>query len=155
METTKSVLTPHPATGIGAVARRLYDEVWNGRRYDVAQELFHPEFSTAAAPGLRGGAAKVAAIRGYHATLPDLRVEIAHLVEGADQVAAHLVISGTDTGGFKGRPATGRPVRTWVAEFLTFADQRIVGDWVGSDWLGTLVQLGVLPDPWGSDPTPR
>jgi predicted ester cyclase len=141
-------VTAAVSAGIGLVARRLYDEVWNGRRYDVAEEIVHPEFRSAAAPGLRGGAAKVAAIRGYHAAFPDLQVEIVDLVVGADRVAARLTFSGTDTGGLKGRPPTGRPIRSWTAEFLTFTDGRISGDWVGSDWLGTFVQLGVLPDPW-------
>jgi hypothetical protein len=39
-------------------------------------------------------------------------------------------------------------VTTWTAEFLTFDDGRIVEDWVGSDWLGALVQLGHVDDPW-------
>lgn len=132
------------------VARRLYDEVWNNREYAVADDLFHPAFRTPAVPDLRGGAAKVAAIRGYHAAFPDLHVEVEALVVGTDQVAARLVLTGTDTGGLRGRPPTGRAVRSWVAEFLTFEEGRIVGDWVGSDWLGALVQLGHVADPWGS-----
>lgn len=135
-------------SALEVVARRLYDDVWNGRHYDLAAELFHAGFSTPSAPGLRGGAAKAAVIRGYHATFPDLHVEVVDLVVDEDRVAARLALSGTDTGGFRGRPATGRAVSCWVAEFLTFDDGRIVDDWVGSDWLGALVQLGHVDDPW-------
>ncbi|WP_148614300.1 ester cyclase [Nocardioides rubriscoriae] len=134
---------------VEAVARRLYDEVWNGRDYAVADQLFRSDFRTPAAPALTGGAAKAAVIRGYHVALPDLHVEVDELVATGDRVAARLTLTGTDTGGLRGRPATGRRISTWVTEFLTFGDDaRIVEDWVGTDWLGTLVQLGVLPDPW-------
>jgi predicted ester cyclase len=143
-------MTAVQTPGIELVARRFYDEVWNRRRYEVAEELFHPEFHTPAAPGVRGGAAKVVAIRGYHATFPDLRVQVEDLVASRDKVAARLTFSGTDTGGLRGRPPTGLRTRSWHAEFFTFEEDRIIGDWVGSDWLGTFVQLGIMPDPWGA-----
>ena len=130
------------------MARRLYQELWNERRYEVADELFHAEFAYAAVPGLRGGAAKVAAVRGYHATFPDLRVAVEELVAGADAVAARVSLSGTDTGGLRGRPPTGRLMSAWTVDFLRFRDGRIIADWVGADWLGIFVQLGVVPDPW-------
>jgi len=133
---------------IELVARRFYEEVWNDRRYDVADELFHPDFRTPAAAGLRGGAAKVAAIRGYQATFPDLHVQVEDLVANGDRVAVRWTFTGTDTRGLKGRPPTGRPIRCWHAEFFSFEEDRIIGDWVGTDWLGAFVQLGIMPDPW-------
>jgi hypothetical protein len=33
-------------------------------------------------------------------------------------------------------------------EHLALRDGKIVGDWVGVDWLGILIQLGVIPNPW-------
>ena len=29
-----------------------------------------------------------------------------------------------------------------------FFQDRIATDWIGADWLGVLIQLGVLADPW-------
>jgi predicted ester cyclase len=133
---------------IELVARRFYDEVWNRRRYEVAEELFHPDFCTRAAPDLRGGAAKIAAIRGYHTTFPDLHVQIEDLVASDKKAAVRLMFTGTDTGGLRGRPPTGLPARSWHAEFFTFEEDRIIRDWVGGDWLGTFVQLRLIPDPW-------
>ena len=57
-------------------------------------------------------------------------------------------MTGTDTGGLKGRPPTGRSVRAWGVEHLGIRDGRIVSDWLGVDWLGILVQLGAIPNPW-------
>lgn len=136
------------AHDLEAITRRLYDQVWNARRYDVADELFDPEFQVDGAPGLRGGAAKVAPIRDYHASFPDLHVEIDELVVGEGRVAVRFTTTGTDTGGVKGRPATGRRVSAWGVEFLEFRDGRIVDGWVGVDWLGPFIQLGVIASPW-------
>jgi len=126
------------------VARRLYEEIWNEHRYDVADELFHPAFEQVGVPGQVGAAAKIDAIRGYHAAFPDLWVVVDELVSARDSVAGRLTLSGTDTGGFRGRAPTGRPVRGWIVEFLRFRDGLIIGDWAGADWLGVLQQLGMV-----------
>jgi len=138
-------VTNHDAA---AIARRLYDEVWNAQRYEAADELFDPQFQTGAAPDIRGGAAKLAAIRGYHAAFPDLRISIDDLVAAGDRVAARWTFTGTDTGGLKGKPPTGRSVRAWGVEHLGIHDGKIVSDWVGADWLSVLIQLGAIPNPW-------
>lgn len=82
---------PIPPEVVDGVVHRLYDDLGTGRRYEVAEEIFHPEFSCLATPGMVGPEAK-----------------------------------------------------------LKVRDGRIVGNWVGSDWLGLLVQLGVVHDPWSS-----
>ncbi|RSN45199.1 hypothetical protein DMC64_20395 [Amycolatopsis sp. WAC 04197] len=143
--------TPGPRTAAGShetVARRVYADLWNDRRYENADDLFHPHFSSPAAPELSGGAAKLAAIRVYHAAFPDLKVTIDQLVASADQVAVRWSVTGTDTGGLRGRPPTGRVITTWGVDFLEFDNGRIIRDWVGTDWLGTLVQLGAVQSPW-------
>jgi len=130
------------------VAKRLYDQVWNGRRYALAEELFAADYAHPSVPDLRGGAAKVAVIRGYHTAFPDLAVTVDELVAADDHVAVRLTITGTDTGGFRGKPPTGRTIDTWGVEFLCIHDGRIVEDWVGANWLGALEQLGVINSPW-------
>lgn len=138
-----------PEASAASVTRRLYDEVWNGLDEEAAEAIYHPAYTNSSAPGLRGGAAKLAVVRGYRGTFPDLRVQVEDLVASPRRVAARLTFTGTDRGGFRGRPATGREVRVWSTEFLELDDDlRIASDWVGSDWLGTLVQLGVVADPW-------
>lgn len=133
---------------IEAVARRLYSEVWNEGRYDVAAELIHPDFSYAVRPDLRGPAAKLAAIRMHRVAFPDARFTIEELIVVPDRVAVRTSVTGTDTGGLPGRLPSGRAVATWSVEFLGFRDGLIVSDWVGADWLGILVQAGAVADPW-------
>ena len=131
-----------------AVTRRLYSEVWNEGRYEVAAELMHPDFTYAARPDLRGPAAKLAAIRMHRATFPDVRFTVEELIVAPDRVAMRTAVTGTDTGGLAGRSPSGRVGTTWSVEFLGFRDGLIVSDWVGVDWVGVLVQTGAVADPW-------
>jgi hypothetical protein len=137
---------PDPA----AVARRMYQELWNDRRYEAAEELFDPGFRHPTVPALRGGSAKVAAVRPYHAAWPDLVLTVDDVVSGLGAVAARFTVRGTDTGGLKGRPPTGRPLQGWGVEFLRVRDGRITDDWIGVDWLGIFTQLGVVDNPWNA-----
>ena len=146
---TQAPKTP-PGAGHDAIelTRRLYDEVWNTGNYEVAGELFHPDFAYAAAPNLRGPEAKLQAIRRHRTSSPDLHIQVDDIVVQGDQVAARWTITGTDTGGLLGAAPTHRAFTAWGVDFLGFRDGQIVSDWVGIDWLGTLVQLGKIADPW-------
>lgn len=139
---------PTAGEDLTELTRRLYDEVWNAGRYEVATQLFHPDFHYAAAPGLRGPEAKLAAIRRHRTSCPDLRIHIDDMIVQDDRVAVRWTLTGTDTGGVAGRPPTGRSIAAWGVEFLGFRDRRIISDWLGLDWLGVLIQLGVVADPW-------
>src|SRR5690349_20645662 len=59
-----SVAAAHMQTRarVTAVTRRLYEDVWNAGRYEVAKDLFHRDFAYPAAPGPSGPEAKLAAI---------------------------------------------------------------------------------------------
>jgi predicted ester cyclase len=138
----------HTDPDVADLARRLYDEVWNAGRYEVAEELFHPDFAYPAAPGLRGPQAKLSAIRRYRASCPDLHIRVDEMVVQGDKVAVRWTLTATDTGGFAGRPPTGRSITAWGVDILGFRDGQIISDWIGVDWLGTFVQLGVITDPW-------
>lgn len=132
------------------VIRRLYAEIWNAGRYDLADDLFDPDFHHDDATGLQGPAAKMAAIRGYRTTFPDLHVTVNDVVVQGDKAAVRWRVTGTDTGGFRGRAPTGQPVSGWGTEFFGFRGGRIITNWLGADWLGVLIQLGVVPNPWTS-----
>lgn len=130
------------------VVHRLYTQLWNGGREEVAAELFHPEFAYDGRTDLQGPQAKLAAIRVYRAAFPDLRFTVRDLIVDGNRAAVRTEVTFTDRSGLAGRPATGRIIRTWAVEHLSFRDGLIITDWVGVDWLGVFVQAGVVPDPW-------
>jgi len=127
--------------------RRYYQEAFVARNWDYVRELIAPDATTVDGIGPESKIGPLAAVLGG---LTDVHVAIEHLVEGGNQVAAHFVLTALDTGGFVGRPATGRRFSMWGVEFWRFAGEQVVDEWIGTDWLGTFIQLGVVPSPWPS-----
>jgi steroid delta-isomerase-like uncharacterized protein len=65
------------------------------------------------------------------------------LIDG-DRVAQRLTLSGTDTGGFLGLPATGKAFHVPLVVLCTLADRQIVHERRIYDFTGMLIQIGVL-----------
>jgi len=125
--------------------RRFVDEVWNGRKYEAAADLYADTYVN---PFGTGPSAAAEPIRLYHQTFPDLHVDISELIAAGDTVVLRFTFRGTDTGGYVGRAPTGRAVEEWAVTIMHFENERVVSQWVGADKLGLFIQLGVLDDPW-------
>ena len=125
--------------------RRFVDEVWNGRNYDAAADLYGEGYINGFGAG---PSARIEPIRHYHQAFPDLRLDVEELVVADDTVVLRLSFRGTDTGGYLGRAPTGRSVEEWVVTIMRFEDDKVVREWIGADKLGLFIQLGVLDDPW-------
>jgi predicted ester cyclase len=121
------------------------EKVWNGRDYEAASDLFSESYVN---PFGTGPSARVEPIRRYHQAFPDLHLEVEELIVANDTVMLRMTFCGTDTGGYLGRPPTGRPVEEWVVDIMHFEGDRVVSEWIGADKLGLFIQLGVLNDPW-------
>ncbi len=75
-------------------------------------------------------------------------LDIEELIVAGDTVVVRLAFRGTDTGGYVGRPPTGRAVEEWVVGIMHFEGDRVVSEWIGADKLGLFIQLGVVDNPW-------
>ena len=125
--------------------RRFVDEVWNGRNYEAAADLYSEKYANAFGAG---PTAKVEPIRRYHGAFPDLHLGIEDVIVGGDSVVLRVTFRGTDTGGYVGRAPTGRAVEEWAVTIMRFEEDKVVREWIGADKLGLFIQLGVLDDPW-------
>jgi predicted ester cyclase len=125
--------------------RTFIEEVWNKRNYEAASALYGPTYTN---PFGTGPAARVEPIRRYHEAFPDLHIDIEELIIAGDTAVLRATFRGTDTGGYAGRPPTGRAVDEWVVTIMHFDADRVVREWIGADKLGLFLQLGVVPDPW-------
>jgi predicted ester cyclase len=125
--------------------RNFVEDVWNGRSYEAASELYAETYVN---PFGTGPSARVEPIRRYHEAFPDLHLDIDELIVADDTVVLRMTFRGTDTGGYVGRPPTGRTVEEWVVDIMHFEDDRVVSEWIGADKLGLFIQLRVLDDPW-------
>ncbi|MPZ74560.1 MAG: hypothetical protein GEU74_15295 [Nitriliruptorales bacterium] len=107
------------ATGKHLV-RRLIDEVMNGGRLDVLEELYAPESVVAARRW----------IEPFRVAFPDVHMEIVTLVAEYAVVAGRFRCSATHLGSWRGRAATGRRFRNVdEAYFFTIRDRRIASAW--------------------------
>src|SRR5215210_5657890 len=107
------------------LARRFYDEILNGRRLDVADEILSPEYldHSAAAPGLENFKTYLAMIT---SVFPDIEVTVKGMLADKDKVAARLTVRGTQLGPFRGFPPTGRQA-TWTGmDIIHISTGRII-----------------------------
>ena len=84
--------------------RRFIDEVWNGRNYEAASELYGESYVN---PFGTGPSARVEPIRRYHQAFSDLRFDVDELVVAGDTVVLRATIRGAEQVGFWVGPRPG------------------------------------------------
>ena len=110
--------------------RRFIDEVWNGRNYEAAADLYSERYSN---PFGIGPSARTEPIRSYHQAFPDLHMDVEELIAAGDSVVLRMTFRGTDTGGYVGRAPTGQAVEEWVVAIMHFEGDKVVREWIGAD----------------------
>ena len=134
-----------------AVVRRLFDEIWNGRQFEVIDELYGPDYVADYRPyaPLRVGRDSVRdMVERAYLTMPDYHEELLTMVAEDDTVAVHLRISGTQLGDWGPIPPTGRRLEFEEMIILRFNDSGQVVHQRGIvDNLAGLRQAGVMPTP--------
>lgn len=77
--------------------------------------------------------------------IPDLNVAVKQRYVTDDNVVVELMLTGTQTGTWRGLPPTGRAIAVPMCAIFWFdEDNRIAGEKVYFDMLTTLKQLGVM-----------
>lgn len=130
-----------------AVVRRVYDEVINQGRLEVAAELTTPTTRVHvpfAHPGHgTQGLQKIAS--GLREGFPDIRVEVEDIFGVGDRVVARWkTIRQTHTGEYRGLPPTGKEVRVTAIQVFRLENERIVEFWLEMDQLNAIRQMGVV-----------
>lgn len=132
-----------------STARRVVEELFNNKNYDVIDELFAPDFvEHEEIPGVEPGREGVRqASQMFHAAFPDLQVVTQDVLADGDKVVVREQWTGTHQGEFMGMPATGNQVAFDVIDILRLAEGKLVEHWAVSDMLALLTQLGAIPEP--------
>jgi steroid delta-isomerase-like uncharacterized protein len=131
-----------------AIARRWSEELWTQGRLYVADEIVAPDYvrhdpsDPVPVSGPEGVKRLVTMVR---TALPDMRIEIEDLIAEGDLVVSRYHSTATDTGGYMGRPPTGKTTRTTAIQIFRIMDGKIVESWANRDDLGVLQQLGMIP----------
>jgi predicted ester cyclase len=118
-----------------ALVRRLVDEVLNGGRLDVIDELYSPNLAEKAR----------AWIAPFRASFPDVDMTVLDLVAEGDTVVGRFTCSATHQGDWLGHAPTGRRFEN-VDEVSIFriVNGKITSVWSLEDNLARMQQLGFL-----------
>lgn len=129
-----------------AVVRRLYEELWNNRRLEVANEVISPSHALHD-PHLIGSAVGPDAYKRvctqYIAAFPDLRFTVEDYICEEGKVVARWVISGTHKREFLGIPATNKKIFVEGVTIHQVANGKIIDSYLSLDYFGLLEQLGM------------
>lgn len=119
-----------------AVVRRLIDEVINGGRLEVIEEIYAPAKADAAHRW----------IEPFRRSFPDVQMETVELLSQGSRVVGRFRCSGTHLGDWRGIAPTGKRFHG-VDEvyFFTVEDGRISDAWGLEDTAKRLRQLGLEP----------
>jgi steroid delta-isomerase-like uncharacterized protein len=131
-----------------AVVRRFYEEMNNGRKNELAPELFTSDhvMHDPQVPAGKGPQGMVEVISAYQKGV-DGHWEIEEIFSTGDRVVVRWTGSGTHVGEINGIPATGKTVRVDAISIHRMGDGKIAETWEVWDTLTFLQQLGVVPTP--------
>lgn len=131
-----------------ATARRVFEELFNRRDLEVADELFAPDYRNHAGGDFGGAEGMKRLIAELTAAFPDHHTEIEDIVAADDRVALRVTFSGTHEGEFRGMAATGRSFTQTQMHLVALDEQgRATDHWAVRDDLGMMSQLGLFPPP--------
>lgn len=146
-----------------ALERRVFEEIWNQGKLDVADEVSAPDvvMHGLTATDMTGPAAFKQMVAMYRAAFPDLKWTIEDQIAEGDMVTTRLTGTGTHTNQFMNIPATGANIIVTTITTVRIADGKIQESWNNYDALGQMQQLGVIspgrPTPesymWGEPST--
>jgi steroid delta-isomerase-like uncharacterized protein len=132
-----------------AIARRVFEEVFNAGNLDLIDELASPDavIHFGGAQPLRGLESYKRAFTASQPSFPDMHFTIEDMIAEGDRVVMRWTMRGTHRGEYLGVAATGRQVTEGGVSIYRIADGKVVEGWVYSDELGVMQQLGALPEP--------
>src|SRR5215813_6048783 len=128
-----------------AVARRAFEEILSGGRFELAEQLYAKDFVN---HGIHRDATleeDQAALKGWHQAFSDIAIVPKKLIAEGDLVTVYWVARGTNTGAGNGLPATGKKAELAGITIWRIVDGKIKEEWSAFDQLSMMQQLGLLP----------
>jgi steroid delta-isomerase-like uncharacterized protein len=130
-----------------AVARRVFDEIFNQGRFEVADEIYAKDFVNHGVSRDVGLKEDQDAARGWKAAFPDLKMTVEMMIGEGNLVTVLWRGEGTNTGEGNGFPATGKRLAGRGITIWRIEGGKIREEWSEFDQLRIMTQLGLLPAP--------
>lgn len=129
-----------------AILQRMFDEVINEGRLDVADELFAEDFVDHGPMGdVQGREAFKGLVEQWRSAVPDVHCALENVIVEGDIAGWVVHTTGTHTGDGLGFPATGKPFETVSANIGRFRDDLAAEHWSEQGLFPMLLQIGALP----------
>ena len=110
-----------------AVAMRVFDEIFNQGKFQVADEIYATDQDY---------------VHAEKKAFPDLRISVQEMVAEGDKVAVLWTFQGTHTGsGYEGLPPTGTRVEVRGITIWRIVDGRIVEEWSSFSETGAYIRM--------------
>ena len=127
-----------------AIARRVFAEIFNQGKFDVAARIYAPDFVNHGHDRDIGLAEDQAAARGWKQAFPDLDMRVDQIIAEGDRVCVLWTGRGTNTGTGNGLPATGKKGELRGMTLWRISGGRIHEEWSEFDYASMLKQLGLM-----------
>jgi steroid delta-isomerase-like uncharacterized protein len=125
-----------------AVAMRVFDEIFNQGRFEVAAEIYAPDFQNHGLPRSVDLKTDQEAVHAEKKAFPDLQMSVQQMVAEGDKVAVLWTFQGTHTGsGYEGLPPTGTMVEIRGITVWRIVDGRIVEEWSSFSETGAYIRM--------------
>lgn len=124
-----------------AVARRVFEEIFNQGKFQVADEIYASDFVN---HGLHRDASlqeDQAAVHWEKQELPDLKMTVGPMVAEGDLVPVVWILQGTNTSAVGWLPATSAKIEVRGITIWRIVDGRIREEWTAFDTLRVLRQF--------------
>jgi steroid delta-isomerase-like uncharacterized protein len=142
-----SALSAETAEQKKAVARRVFEEIFNQGKFEVADEIYAKDFVNHGLTRKIGLKEDQDAARGWRSAFPDLRMKVDKMLVDGEFVTVLWSGGGTNTGEGNGLPATGKRLKGRGITIWRISGGKIREEWSEFDQLSILRQLGLMPAP--------
>ena len=136
-------MTTQSAVSNKDLVRELYEDFINRGQLESIDQLVAADFE--GPDGARGPAAFKANITRVRTGFPDIRFTVEDLIAEGDRVVVRWSWVATHDGPFGGNPPTHKRITNTGIAIYQFRDGRIVRNWLETDRLGALQQMGAAP----------
>jgi predicted ester cyclase len=141
--TPRPPMTPTTTDTNKQIVRTLYEDCINPGRLERISALVADDY--VGPQGDHGPAGFAANVAGLRTGFPDIHFTIDDLVAEGDRVSVRWTWHATHTGPFRGVAPTGKPVTNTGIAIYQLVSRKIVANWLETDRLGALQQIGVFP----------
>jgi steroid delta-isomerase-like uncharacterized protein len=132
-----------------AVARRVIEELFQGGKLELADELFDQSFvghDVGMPEPIRGPEGLKQQAKGYRDAFPDLKLTIEDQISEGDRVMTRWTARGTHQGDLFGIAPTGKQATISGVTIDRLQGGKIVETWDTWDTLGLMQQIGAVPE---------